>query len=142
MFRFAFNVARLFITIVGFTFFLLFLTVISNSAWKQYNEPVYQPAASAVYFYQPGDPDSDFMTGAVELSVRRKFPIEFEETTIEVPMLCFFDKRGIEIEASRMEQLWNLYDVSVRFGVYPQGSERPNAWATCIELLTSVQIWH
>jgi hypothetical protein len=141
MFRFLFNVTRLFVTIVGFTFFLAFLTVILDSAWKKYNEPVYRPAATADYFYTPGVESSDYMTGAVQLSAKRGFQIELLPIEgLDTPVMFFFDKNGNEIPESRMEGLWTLYDTSVRFGVYPQGSERPNAWATCVELITSVPI--
>lgn len=113
------RVARLFVTIVGFLAFLFLTALILDSAYFEWSKPVYRPAASAVYYYQPGTEASDFMTGAVELAIERGFPIDMQRDKVDTPSLCFYDENGDMIVESQMYGLWSLYDVSVRFGVEP-----------------------
>lgn len=117
--RFLLNVSRLFVTVVGFAGALFMAALILDSAYFEWSKPVYRPAASAVYYYQPGTEESDFMTGAVELAAKRGFPIDFHEDRTDQPAMFFYDKDGNVIDESTMEGLWSLYDVSVRFGVEP-----------------------
>jgi hypothetical protein len=103
--------------IVGFLTFLFLVTFVLYLVYQERNKPHYQPAATATFFYQPGEPNSDFMIGAVELAIKRKLPIRLIQSEIEVPILQFYDSYGKEIEESRMTGLWNLYDMNVRFGI-------------------------
>jgi len=126
MFRFCFNVARLFVILVGFSTFTAGSVFVVGRYIEELSKPVYQPASSATYYYISGHPQCDFMQGAVELArSRHNLPIEFVEAipsdvaVTELPCLIFRDKDGYEIVESRMTCLWSLYDVYVRFGIIP-----------------------
>lgn len=122
--RFCYNVARLFVNIVGCTTFLVLSIFVVGRYIEQLSKPVYQPAAKAVYYYRPGHPGCDFMHGAVlHAKVHDRLLITFvevpntPENNSSIPMVCFFDKDGNEIKESRMSGLWSLYDINIRFGI-------------------------
>lgn len=125
MLRFCYNVARLFVILVGFSTFTAGSIYVAGRYIQEQCKPVYVSASSAKYFYFKGLPSCDYMQGAVELVRDRGLTIEFIEALPygviedELPCICFFDKNGNEIVESRMTGIWNLYDMNIRFGITP-----------------------
>lgn len=126
MLKFCYNVARLFVILVGFSTFTAGSIFVTGRYIQELSKPVYVAASKAAFFYRDGHPGSDFMKGAVEHARDRdKLPIVFvpvpdsPENIIDIPMMCFFDADGVEIRESRMSGLWNLYDMNIRFGIEP-----------------------
>ncbi|GMU26190.1 MAG: hypothetical protein AMXMBFR16_10950 [Candidatus Uhrbacteria bacterium] len=120
MIRFCYNVARLFVILVGFTTFTAGSIFVTGKYVQELRKPVYQCASEAVFIYSPGAPASDYMVGAVSLARDRGLPISFaEDANFATPVMLFFDSDGMEINASRMTGMWNLYDMNIRFGIEP-----------------------
>ncbi len=125
MLKFCYNVARLFVILVGFSTFTAGSIFVTGRYIQEQCKPVYETASTAVYFYRNGNPACDFMTGAVEHARDHdKLPITFVEVPTadeggmpDLPCIAFFDKNGVEIQESRMYGMWNLYDVNIRFGI-------------------------